>query len=339
MKLGNIALAASKPFITVWLLGLVLVAYATWQAQQHMQKSLAKQVLSATAQKAILNPAKPVLPFTDAFLAGALADEAASPPTPIKPDEEGAALKLNKADEARLANALEDKPLVKSEPTWPMAYQSQTKQVGHRKKPLNALVQSPSLQLIINKTARHADARLEQAYQAYYAGDDASAQAHYQQVLADDSVNVDAMLGMAAIAQRQGRQMDAAAWYQSVLELAPENPLALLASLPMQDKAHAESRIKVLLQQQPDAPYLHAALANLYAEQGFWQAAETGFFNASQLDPNHAEYAFNLAVSLERMGKTQLALQQYERALVLLKPSASDSLIRDALILRMQQLE
>ena len=232
-----------------------------------------------------------------------------------------------------------NKPVAKIEQAERIRLPSQTKQAGKVKTTVKPSTKLPNLHLTVQHSSALLHANLMQAYQAYADGDAAAAESHYRQVLESDSTNVDALLGMAVIAQRQGQQDDAAAWYQSVLAVAPSNTLAMLATLPMQDKAYAESRIKSLLQGQPQAAYLHAALANLYAEQGLWSSAEAAYFDASQLAPHHAEYAFNLAVSLEHMGQPSLAFQQYARALELLKPSASDSLSKELIETRMQALK
>jgi len=76
-----------------------------------------------------------------------------------------------------------------------------------------------------------------------------------------------------------------------------------------------------MLAQQPEAANLHAALGNLYATQNQWPLAQAAYFNASRYAPNSADYAFNLAVSLDHLGKPGLALAQYQRALELLNNS------------------
>ncbi|CAN1538378.1 Tetratricopeptide repeat [Methylophilaceae bacterium] len=333
MHLGN---APSKLFTAVWLLGFSLLGYLAWHAHQHMQKSIASRILLAQAQLSIPAPVKPILPLTDAFLASALADEP-SPTNTQKARDDESSVKTMATLDAPASTV--DNPVAKLEQAERIGPASQTKQTGKRKTTVKTSTKLPSLHLTVQHSSALLQANLMQAYQAYVDGDAASAESHYRQVLEIDRNNVEAMLGMAAIAQRQGHQDEAAAWYQSVLAVAPNNTLALLATLPMQDKAYAESRIKGLLQDQPKAAYLHAALANFYAEQGLWSAAEAAYFDASQLAPHHAEYAFNLAVSLEHMGQPLLAFQQYARALELLKPSASDSLSKKLIEMRMQALK
>ncbi len=138
------------------------------------------------------------------------------------------------------------------------------------------------------------------AYQAFMNGDDVTAQRSYRQVLQSDIRNVDALLGMAAIAARQGRNDDASGWYGKVLEVEPRNTVALsalAANNSQADPVATESRIKNLIAQQPEAAYLRQALGNLYADRGQWPAAQQAYFDAFHLDANNAEYAFNLAVS------------------------------------------
>ena len=160
---------------------------------------------------------------------------------------------------------------------------------------------------------------LMSAYEAYTAGKDSQAQKLYKQVLQRDVHNVDALLGMGAIAQRQGRAADANGWYGKVLEVEPRNNIAQAAIMdnqPQGNEQNNESQIKNMLAKQPDDANLHAALGNLYAEQNQWPAAQQAYFDAYRLQAS-ADNAFNLAVSLDQMGKSKLALPYYQRALTL----------------------
>ncbi len=162
----------------------------------------------------------------------------------------------------------------------------------------------------VNPTLMH-------AYEAYNAGKDAEAQKLYKQVLQHDVRSVDALLGLAAIASRQGREADANGWYGKVLEVDPRNSLAQSALLAGQAQGNAldnESRLKNMLAKQPEDANLHASLGDLYAEQNQWPAAQQAYFDAYRLNGS-AENALNLAVSLDQMGKPKLALPYYQRAL------------------------
>lgn len=210
--------------------------------------------------------------------------------------------------------------------------------------------QASSLKLLSKTPAAGVDPTLQAAYEAYSRGDDAAAQTQYRQVLQADARNVDALLGMAAIALRQSRYADANGWYQKVLEIEPRNSTALSAVANLQissqsagaaaaDYATTESQIKTMLAQQPESANLHAALGNLYAAQNQWSQAQSAYFNASRYAPNSAEYAFNLAVSLDQLGKSGLALLQYQRALSLLNNAGHGNLDKAQLEARIRALQ
>jgi tetratricopeptide (TPR) repeat protein len=176
---------------------------------------------------------------------------------------------------------------------------------------------SASIEVTKSKTAAGINPTLVSAYEAYNAGDDASAQKLYKQALQQDVRNVDALLGLGAIASRQGRVADANGWFGKVLEIDPRNNMAqaaLLDSQPQGNEANSESRIKNMLAKNPNDANLHVALGNLYAEQNQWPAAQQAYFDAYSLNGS-ADNAFNLAVSLDQMGKPKLALPYYQRAL------------------------
>lgn len=179
------------------------------------------------------------------------------------------------------------------------------------------------------------------AYQAFTAGDDAAAGRLYRQLLQADSRNVDALLGLAAVAARQENTDDAARHYARALELEPKNSIAqagLIALMSQADPVAAESRLKSLLAQQPDAAYLHAALGGVYAEQNQWPNAQQSYFQAFRLDSANAEHAYNLAISLDQMGKRDLALDYYQRTLDLLPRQGGSNIDRTALESRVHQL-
>jgi len=161
--------------------------------------------------------------------------------------------------------------------------------------------------------------QLQAAYQAYQAGEDAVAQRHYQAVLDGNAQNRDALLGLAALAQRSGRSAHAQGYYQQVLTLYPGDELAEAGLLlgqtnPTDDQ---ESLLKSQLAYAPQATATQFALGNFYSRQGRWGDAQQAYFEAYRGQSNHPDYAYNLAVSLDHLGKTQAALTYYQKALTL----------------------
>lgn len=158
---------------------------------------------------------------------------------------------------------------------------------------------------------------LTAAYRAYQNGDLGTAWQRYREVLLKDAKNRDALLGMAAIAQQQGQDDAAMQYYRQVLLLDPRDPAAQagMSAFSGGDTAGKESRLKLSLAQTPQSAALHFALGNLYTEQSRWGDAQQAYFNAYRLEPANAQFAFNLATSLDHLGQAKLAAQYYRLAL------------------------
>lgn len=185
-----------------------------------------------------------------------------------------------------------------------------------------------TLQLSHTKSTTAIEPTLMAAYQAFNQGELSQAQHLYRQALQKDVRNVDALLGMAAIAQKQARNSDALGWYQKVLEVDPAQPYALSAMVGLQPALDSDSqitRLKGLIAQQPENAQFHASLGNLYAEQNRWQEAQASYFEAARFAPQSATFLFNLAVSLEHLNQPRLALAQYQRALQLVERTGAAS--------------
>lgn len=163
---------------------------------------------------------------------------------------------------------------------------------------------------------------LNQAWVAYNQQDYATASNAYLQVLEREPINRDAWMGEAAVAVKLGKHERARAAYMKLLELDPRDQIATagLANLDnLQTNAMSESKLKFRLQQQPDAPHLNSALGNYYARQNKWREAQSSYFKAWQGDSSNADYAFNLAVSLDQIGKYREAERFYLICLELAK--------------------
>lgn len=161
------------------------------------------------------------------------------------------------------------------------------------------------------------DPLLSNAYLAYRGGKFDQAQQLYREVNNLDARNMDAILGLAAIAQRRGEDNMAAHYYAQALALDPRNAVANAGMSALTTGDNRESRLKILINGQPDSSTLYFALGNRYAEQARWGEAQQAYFNAYRLEPDNAELAFNLAISLDRLGQNKPAAEYYQRALQL----------------------
>lgn len=283
--------------------------------------------------------------------------EASLPTTPPVPTEDSSdsLVKKAKADSVLVASEVKAKILDKQVEAPNKLRDKQPTQNNHKtfaNKPAiaptpiqnstNNPVKHSPLKLVSKMPSASVDPTLFSAYQAFNHGEYVAAQQQYRQVLQNDIHNVDALLGMAAIAQRQDRDADAAGWYQKVLAIDPRNDIAQAATISTQangDAVSKETSLKNMLSLQPEAANLHAALGNVYAEQNQWPSAQEAYFNASRFAPNNADYVFNMAISLDQMGKFNLALRQYQRALDLLNKSGATSPDRAQLEARIQVLQ
>lgn len=167
--------------------------------------------------------------------------------------------------------------------------------------------------------------KLREAWTAFQAGDYLRAEILYREVRAADAGNVDALLGLGALAARGSRTDEARELYQAVLLAEPKNATAVsaLSTLPAAGTRQLdESALKSLLREQPGAANLHFALGLQYVAQGRWPDAQTAFFEAVRNEPTNADYAYNLAVSLDRLGQAGPAAAYYQRALNLATASA-----------------
>ena len=163
-------------------------------------------------------------------------------------------------------------------------------------------------------------APLESAWNAYQRGDLAYAETQYRHMLTLDSRNRDALLGLAAIAASKGLKQEAASWYKRLLALNSQDQDAQSGLLAIDPDALSERGEAQLLQQtgRADASLL---LAQHYAARNRWHEAQEQYFRAFTQDPDNADLAFNLAVSLEHIGQPRQAAAYYRKALALGKGS------------------
>jgi tetratricopeptide (TPR) repeat protein len=180
---------------------------------------------------------------------------------------------------------------------------------------------------------------LDRAYQAFNSGDTAGAQQQYDAALAQDANNRDALLGAAHVAARQNQKDKAASYYLRLLELSPNDADATagLIGLRQGDISQSEARLKAILANTPDAGPILFALGNLYAQQGRWPDAQQAYFRAVGAAPDNPDYAYNLAIGLDRLNQGKLALGYYQRALALAQDKAV-GFDRNALRKRMHEL-
>jgi len=155
-------------------------------------------------------------------------------------------------------------------------------------------------------------------YAALRRGDLGTARKEYQAALSADNANLDAALGLATVEARAGKGEAAAALYRRALEIDPRNATAIAGLAALTEAARPEALEQHLLReisQHPNSASLQVLLGNAYAAQSLWMQAQSAYFEAHRLDPGNPDIAYNLAVSLDRIGQPALAAKMYHRAL------------------------
>jgi tetratricopeptide (TPR) repeat protein len=272
----------------------------------------------------------------DQVLGNTMQDDAAPVETNVFTENKTDLLSTTKASEvADVENTLEpNEVLARSSADLEETSFVQTKKI--------IVSESASIQVIKIQKKPRINPVLMRAYSAYQVGNDHEARSSYKEVLRTDGLNVDAMLGLGAIATRQGRIADANDWYQRVLRLEPRNDTAKTALLYSQAQRNPqigdESHIKSMIAQSPNDSSLYAALGDFYIKQNQWPAAQQAYFDAYRLNSS-ADNAFNLAVSLDQMAKPKLALPYYQQALEKAEQSQNTSIDMAALQARIHSIQ
>lgn len=180
--------------------------------------------------------------------------------------------------------------------------------------------------------------------------DQVVARTEYENILTVQPNNTDALLGLAQIEIGEGNRESAQEIFRRLQQLNPQDPLSQAGLLEVgqaTDPLSREAELKSLVQQHPDIAPLSFSLGNLFASQQRWNEAEGAYADAllvaqsSDAERVHPDYAFNLAVALERLNEQGEAYTYYREALRLSEqsnPSFDLSLLNDRIAYLGRQL-
>ena len=199
-----------------------------------------------------------------------------------------------------------------------------------------ALIQKPAqvaspdgnpsaIQIKTRRTSSSLTNKLSEAYAALVGNELGRAARLYNSVLQKRPNQVDALLGLANIESQTGQAQSARALYERVLRVDGANSIAQIGLLQTYNQQGAVQRQQVLEElvgKYSNNPEVHLALGHAFAEQLKWAAAQKSYFKAFSLNPNNTVYAYNLAVSLDRLEQYTAAKTYYQKTLNLNKQSA-----------------
>lgn len=178
------------------------------------------------------------------------------------------------------------------------------------------------------------------------AGEHEAARLEYLELLRNQPTNRQALVGLANLEAKSGDKEAARQRYAQLLQLNPADPVAqlgLLENTNHQDPIAYEAELKTLASTHPSAAFISFKLGNFLASQNRWSEARTAFrqaLNASSQqtgNPVNPDYAFNLAIALEKTQQPMLALEKYKQA-KLLSRSSTFSFDAEVLDNRIEQL-
>lgn len=249
----------------------------------------------------------------------AAAPALAAPAAPSAPAREAPIPGLPGASQPVAAPA----PSVPAPSAPPPQARPEEPKLAPRLAPRLALPAAPTAQPVttVSRTVAQVNPNVEAGYTAYEAGDLGKARADYEQALRDEPANRDALLGLAALDVRAGRYETAEALYLRALQADPRDTQAQAALLSLRagrsDPLATESRVKSLLAAEPGAHALNFTLGNQLAQQNRWDEAHPQYLKAYAAEPDNADFAYNVAVSLDHLHRSREALDYYQRAIAL----------------------
>ncbi len=153
----------------------------------------------------------------------------------------------------------------------------------------------------------------------------------YTRMAGTERNKVAALSGLASVAIANNELLTARAHLRHVLSLDRHNAwaLATLAALPKTDNdntapGNSVSTLKSMRLSEPDNDQIAYLLGNKFAAAGMWAEAQATYFDAFAIDSNNANYAFNLAIALDHLGKVREAAEFYKQALHLAETRGAD---------------
>lgn len=160
---------------------------------------------------------------------------------------------------------------------------------------------------------------LGKAYNAYEQGNFVKAEMLFKEILAKDSKNINALLGMGGVSVAKSEYRTATSYYQRVLNIQSNNLYAFeaIANLSSQLEFNKswETELNEMLIKYPNSAVLQYAKGNIAAKDNDWLLAQKHYFDAYAADTSNPDYMMNLAVSFDHLGKYPLAAEYYTKAL------------------------
>lgn len=126
------------------------------------------------------------------------------------------------------------------------------------------------------------------------------------------------LMGLAVSQQGAGFNESAAATYEDLLKVSPDNANAIINLMGLMKAQYPSVTLKKLLElrsKYPTNPGIPAQIAQISTDMGNFDEAVKYFEIASSMDPRNASHVFNMAIATDKKGNAAKAIKLYEQAL------------------------
>ena len=161
--------------------------------------------------------------------------------------------------------------------------------------------------------------RLNQAVALHQAGKLPKAEQLYQQVLANNPRNSDALHLLGVIAHQVGKHEISVNLITNAIEIDSQqveayNNLGIVFKKQGKLEKSVQAHHKAI-EIQPDHAEAHYNLGDTYQKQGKLEESIQAYYKAIEIQPNYTEAYNNLGIALKEQGELELAMQAYHKAI------------------------
>ena len=169
--------------------------------------------------------------------------------------------------------------------------------------------------------------RLNQAVALHQAGKLPKAEQLYQQVLANNPRNSDALHLLGVIAYQVGKHEISVNLITNAIEIDSQqveayNNLGIVFKKQGKLEKSVQAHHKAI-EIQPDHAEAHYNLGDTYQKQGKLEESIQAYYKAIEIQPNYTEAYNNLGIALKEQGELKLAIQAYHKAIEI-QPSSAE---------------
>jgi tetratricopeptide (TPR) repeat protein len=150
-------------------------------------------------------------------------------------------------------------------------------------------------------------------------GEPEKARREFEQALALDPDNADALLNLGDLHRREGRVAEAEHLAKRALQVNPNSVTALAQLAEVErDQGNLDEAIRLFeeaLSVNDSMPFIFIGYGDVLQRNGRFAEAERAFHSALELDPDSFKARYNLGVTYGNQGRQEEAIVEYEKAL------------------------